>query len=38
MKNWLGHADIETTSNIYLHYGRDRKILLAEELVGMFHI
>lgn len=38
VKNWLGHADIETTSNIYLHYGRDRKILLADELSGMFRI
>lgn len=35
VKNWLGHSDIETTSNIYLHYSRDRKILLAHDLAGM---
>ncbi len=38
VKNWLGHADIETTSNIYLHYGRVRKILLSEGLSGTFKI
>ena len=36
VKNWLGHADIETTSNIYLHYTRDRKVLLADRLKGTF--
>lgn len=35
VKNWLGHADIETTSNIYVHYGRARKVLLAHDLEGM---
>ena len=35
VKNWLGHSDIETTSNIYLHYGRARKVLLARDLEGM---
>lgn len=38
VKNWLGHADIETTSNIYLHYGRTRKVLLANDLTGMFNL
>ena len=38
VKNWLGHADIETTSNIYLHYGRTRKVLLANDLIGMFNL
>lgn len=38
VKNWLGHADIETTSNIYTHYSRARKVLLANSLVGMFKI
>ncbi|MBO5932034.1 MAG: site-specific integrase [Clostridia bacterium] len=38
VKNWLGHADIETTSNIYLHYGRTRKVLLANDLVGMLDL
>lgn len=37
VKNWLGHADIETTSNIYLHYGRTRKVLLADSLAGVFN-
>lgn len=36
VKNWLGHADIETTSNIYLHYQSTRKVLLGESLVGLF--
>lgn len=35
VKNWLGHTDIETTSNIYLHYSRSRKVLLANDLEGM---
>lgn len=35
IKNWLGHADIETTSNIYLHYQSKRKIMLAENLQGL---
>jgi len=38
VKKWLGHADIETTSNIYLHYGRARQIMLAGSLAGMFKI
>lgn len=38
VKGWLGHADIETTSNIYLHYGRTRKVLLANDLVGMLDL
>lgn len=38
VKNWLGHSDIETTSNIYLHYTRERKILMAKGLEGMFKI
>lgn len=38
VKNWLGHADIETTSNIYLHYGRERKIMLANGLEGVFRL
>ncbi len=35
VKEWLGHSDIETTSNIYLHYSRGRKVLLARSLEGM---
>lgn len=38
VKNWLGHSDIETTSNIYLHYSRDRRVMLGKDLVGMFKI
>lgn len=38
IKNWLGHADIETTLNIYVHYGRCRKIMLAEGMKNMFKI
>ena len=38
VKTWLGHADIETTSNIYVHYSRQRKVMLAGNLVGMFDI
>lgn len=38
VKNWLGHSDIETTSNIYLHYSKSRKILLSENLGGVFDI
>lgn len=38
VKNWLGHTDIETTSNIYLHYGRERKVMLAKDLEGVFHL
>ncbi|MBE6665842.1 MAG: site-specific integrase [Ruminococcaceae bacterium] len=38
VKNWLGHSDIETTSNIYLHYGRSRKIMLADEMKNLFQI
>ena len=38
VKNWLGHSDIETTSNIYLHYTRERKIMLAKGLEGMLDI
>ena len=38
VKNWLGHSDIETTSNIYLHYGKTRKVLLAHDLEGMLKI
>lgn len=38
VKNWLRHDDIETTSNICLHYGRGRKKLISNEMNGMFQI
>ncbi len=36
VKAWLRHADIETTSNIYLHVSKDRKHLLAADMHGTF--
>ena len=36
VKNWLRHTDIETTSNIYLHYKASRKVLIAHDLTGIF--
>ena len=38
VKQWLGHADIETTSNIYLHYKASRKVLMAKDLHGLFQV
>lgn len=38
VREWLGHADIETTLNIYVHYKKDRKILMANTLAGTFAI
>lgn len=36
VKQWLRHSDIETTSNIYLHYGRGRKKLFADKVSDIF--
>ena len=36
IKSWLRHADIETTSNIYMHISKDRKKLLAGDMEGTF--
>ncbi len=36
VKNWLGHTDIETTSNIYLHYTKERKVLCADNVADIF--
>ncbi len=36
VKAWLRHADVETTSNIYLHISKNRKHLLAAEIHGTF--
>ena len=36
IKSWLRHADIETTSNIYMHISKDRKKLLAGDMDGTF--
>ncbi len=38
VQQWLGHTDIETTMNIYIAYGRGRKIALGGTLDGMFQI
>lgn len=38
VKQWLRHSDIETTSNIYLHYTRARKIITAEQVNTLFGI
>ena len=38
IKNWLRHADIETTSNIYTHISKDRKKLMAKELEDLYDL
>lgn len=38
VKNWLRHSDIETTSNIYLHYGRARQKIVSSAVAGLFEI
>ncbi|MCD7824165.1 MAG: site-specific integrase [Oscillospiraceae bacterium] len=38
VKDWLRHSDIETTSNIYLHYGRDRRKLTMKNINGIYNI
>jgi integrase len=34
IKEWLGHADISTTANIYAHISHRRKVSLAKSLEG----
>ena len=36
VQEWLGHADSSTTADIYVHYGRARKKLVASDLEGLF--
>ena len=38
VKAWLRHKDIETTSNIYLHYSSARKKICAGEVAEVFSI
>ncbi len=38
VKNWLRHSDIETTSNIYLHYNLSRRKLVSTSMNGLFSI
>ena len=36
IKEWLGHADISTTANIYAHISHRKKVSLAKSLEGSF--
>lgn len=36
VQHWLGHADIETTMNIYVSYARTRPLELGGALAGLF--
>lgn len=36
VKQWMRHSDIETTSNIYLHFGRCRKKIVSEKITNIF--
>ena len=36
IQTWLGHANIETTGNIYTHISKSRKELLAKDLENTF--
>lgn len=38
VKNWLRHSDIETASNIYLHYNMSRRRLIIDGLNGTFKL
>lgn len=38
IQEWLRHADIETTMNIYTHISEQRKQILAKDLENTFHI
>ena len=38
IQTWLGHADIETTANIYTHISKPRKEILAEDLRNTFSL
>ncbi len=38
VKDWMRHSDYETTSNIYLHYGRDRRKLTMKNINGIYNI
>ena len=38
VKGWLRHRDIETTSNIYIHYNHKHIKKLTEELKGLYEI
>lgn len=38
IQEWLGHADIETTGNIYLHITKSRQKMLAKGLENIFSL
>ena len=38
IKEWLGHADIETTANIYTHISHAKRVSLAKDMENTFTI
>ncbi len=38
VQEWLGHADIETTANIYTHISKERKKMKTDTLSGTFNL
>lgn len=38
VKQWLRHSDIETTSNIYLHYKKSRQKIVAGQINELFAV
>ena len=36
IQTWLGHADIQTTANIYTHISKSRKEIIAKDLEHTF--
>ncbi len=38
IQEWLGHADISTTGNIYTHITKQRKEMIGKDLTGLFKL
>ena len=38
VQEYLGHSDIETTLNIYTHFGRGRKSIVSERMAALVRI
>jgi integrase len=38
IQEWLGHSDISTTSNIYIHLDFNSKISSANEIINIFPV
>ena len=38
IQEWMGHADIQTTMNIYTHISESRKEIMTKDLEGLFKI